>query len=124
MLGSTVLLRWLVAFMFTQVLECPIYAVSLGQEPRSRFRRLAIAFGASTLTHPVVWFVFPMLWREIHRPGGYWGMVGAAETFAVVAEAAYLRWGFGVRRALLWALLANTVSASLAFLSRSLVGWP
>lgn len=124
MLRPVVVTRWLVGFLFTQVFECPIYSVALGQKSMSRARRLAAAFGASTLTHPVVWFVFPVLWRGISRPGGYWGMVGAAEAFAVVAEAAYLRWGFGVRRALLWALFANAVSASLGFLSRSLFGWP
>lgn len=46
-----------------------------------------------------------------------------AETFAVVAEALLLR-AFGLRRALLWALLANATSAGLGFIVRHYTGWP
>jgi len=103
---------WLSAFLFTQVVEMPIYA---------RLARAGwiAAFGASALTHPIVWFVIPAL-----VPGDYWVMVAVAETFAVVAEALYLHFGFQVRRALLWSLLANASSASLGMMSRYLFGWP
>lgn len=84
-------------------------------------RRAAIAFGASALTHPIVWFVMPWaamaLYRAALRAGGpaldetgrtlVYG--GLAEGFAVLAEALYLR-GFRVRRPLRWSLLANAAS--------------
>jgi Na+/melibiose symporter-like transporter len=115
--------RWALAFIFTQLAECPIYYEAMGDKPASRAARMALAFGASAITHPVVWFVFPWIWSELGRPGGYWSMVVAAETFAVVVEAAYL-WAFGLRRALPWALTANATSLSLGLLSRHLFGYP
>ncbi len=121
--------RWLFAFLFTELVECPIYWTALDDRaersrvPRSRLARLALVFGASAITHPVVWFVIPWLWRELDRPGGYWAMAAAAETFAVVVEGGYLRL-FGVRRALWWALVANLTSVTLGLLSRQLFGWP
>jgi hypothetical protein len=107
-----VLTAWLSAFFFTQCVEVPIYAklAKTGWLP---------AFGASSLTHPIVWFVIPSLWK-----GSYWGMVAVAETFAVVAEALYLGLGFKVKRALAWSLLANAASAGLGLLSRWMFGWP
>lgn len=79
---------------------------------------MLIAFGASTITHPIVWFVFPRL-----ITGSYWTMVAAAETFAVVVEALYAR-AFGLRYALAVSLLANAASALLGLGSRYLFGWP
>ncbi|MCC6551948.1 MAG: hypothetical protein IT372_02855 [Polyangiaceae bacterium] len=103
---------WLSAFLFTQVVEVPIYRglAGTGWLP---------AFGASALTHPIVWFVIPSLWRD-----NYWGMVALAETFAVVAEAIYLGVGFGVKHPLRWSLLANAASAGLGLASRAAFGWP
>lgn len=120
-------MSWLGAFLFTQAVEIPIYLYGLH---RARVElawpaRAAVAFGASALTHPIVWFVFPRLWRSLGQPGGYWGMVAAAEAFAVLAEAVYLA---GVRMkpgpAFALALLANAASVSLGFWSRFQFGWP
>jgi hypothetical protein len=82
-----------------------------------------VAFGASAITHPVVWFVMPWLWLRIGYPGGYWAMVSAAEAFAVLVEAAYFV-GFRLRSALAWAVVANAASLGLGLLSRSTFGWP
>jgi hypothetical protein len=102
-------LAWLLAFAFTQAVEIPIY--------RRAGAPLWVAFGASALTHPVVWFVFP-------RAGLPWlWMVLWAELFAWLAEAAWLRW-HGVRRPLWWSLLANGASLSLGLLSRHFLGGP
>ena len=120
-----------IAFAITQIVEVPIYIAALGASrgrtmrspARSLPARAAIAFGASAITHPVVWLVMPALsmWvysalfgRVFERadPGVvartlFYGVV--AETFAVACEALYLR-AFGVRRALLWATAANAAS--------------
>ena len=107
---------WLNAFVFTQVVEVPIYRYAMGG-------RTLTAFGASALTHPIVWFVFPRLpWWH----GSYLVMIAAAETFAVVVEAIYL-WLFGLRgasRAFLWSLAANSASCSLGLVSRAIFGRP
>ena len=111
-----VLTAWLGAFLFGQAIEVPIYSVPLGDRPV--VARLVIAFGATAITHPFVWFVFPAI-----VPGSYVGMAILAEAFAVGVETIYLRC-FGVSRALGWSVLANGSSLGLGLLSRHLFGWP
>ena len=103
---------WLIAFLFTQMVEVPIY---------SRGLRVGVlpAFGASAITHPVLWFViFP------HLPLPYLWLVVVGETFAFLAEAAYFAFLFRRRRALLWSALANGASFGVGMLSRYLFGVP
>lgn len=109
---------WLIAFLFTQVVEIPIWAFGLRRAEPRLDRRLAIAFGASLLTHPLVWFAFPRL-----VTGTYVGMVVVAELFAWFVEAMYMS-GFGLKRALWWSLAANGASMSLGLLSRWAFGVP
>jgi hypothetical protein len=123
---------WVRAFVFTQLIEVPIYTLALGW---SRLRptlasavsrptpslpfRLAVAFLCSLLSHPVVWFGFP---RMIDPYDHYVAMVFAAEVFAVASEAVLL-WSVRLRGALLVSLVANMASLSLGFLLRYLTGW-
>jgi hypothetical protein len=67
----------------------------------------------------------PPALAPLDQPGGYWGMVAAAEAFAVIAEALYLA-GARVKLgpAFGWALFANGASVSLGFWSRFQFGWP
>jgi hypothetical protein len=99
---SWYLVEWLLAFVLTQAVECPIYARV--QRPPRRWLK---AFGASALTHPLLWFVLPCLW-----PGGYLAMVVAGETMVVTIEGLYLA-ALGVRRFWLWSPLANAASLTL-----------
>ena len=103
---------WAIAFLFTQMVEVPIYAVGLRVG-------LLPAFGASAITHPVLWFViFPYLHLS------YFWLIVIGEGFAFLAEAAYFAFLFRRRRALLWSALANTASFSTGMLSRWLFGIP
>lgn len=114
-LGSTWTERWLIAYAFTQLVEMGIYVHAHpgveveGRPPRPGLERVAIAFAASGITHPLVWFAIPDLassWAGLDD----WNVVVAiAETFAVTAEALLL-FAFGVRWPLLWALVANATS--------------
>jgi hypothetical protein len=99
--------------------EIPIDVFALEHDgpPRPWWQRAIIAFGASAITHPIVWFVFPRI------TGNYNMMVLEAETFAVVVEAIYLRL-FGLRNALLWSIVANMASAGLGLGFRYFFGWP
>ena len=64
---------WALAFLFTQMGEVPIYAVGLRVG-------LLPAFGASAITHPVLWFaVFPYL----HLP--YIWLIAIGESFKIRA---------------------------------------
>src|SRR5690348_17316561 len=85
-------------------------------------QKLAIAFGASAITHPIVWFVLPpLLTLEVaHLP--WMTMVWIAEAFAVVAETLWL-FAFGVRYAPLWALGANMASFGAGLVCYRYLGW-
>ncbi len=104
--------RWLNAFIFTQLVEVPIYVRFIPGEHRA-----ARAFVASLVTHPIVWFVIPLL----ELP--YYPYAFVAELFAWLTEAVYMHW-LGVRRPLLVSLLANAASAGLGPICRELIGWP
>ncbi len=129
---------WLPVFLFTQAIEVPIYARALRRADAGRtlLAAAAIAFGASALTHPVVWFVMPgvtdalLAWLARRGVGLVWSaafrlaLFGVlCEGFAVGVEALYLR-AFRLPRALLWSLVANFASASVGFACTTLLGWP
>ena len=115
------MIAWLAAFVFTQIVEIPIYLVALARVPRpsSRLRDLLIAFGATAITHPLFWLLFP----KNLSPHAYLTATALAEMLVVLVEAAWLR-AFGVRRAILWSVLANAASLGLGLLSRALFGLP
>ncbi len=103
---------WLCAFAFTQLVEIPIYTVGLRV-------RVVAAFGASAITHPLLWFV---LFRLVPLP--YVWLIVVGETFAVLVEAAYFGILFRRRQAFLWSLVANGASFGTGLLSRWLFGAP
>ena len=136
---SRALLPWLYAFLFTQGVEVPLYVALMRNFPAPRGRgvpgerdqpptppqglagQIAVAFGASLLTHPIVWFLIPRLEYQ-----SYWVMVARAEVFAVVVEGLYFYalQVFSLQRAMRWSLLANASSLGLGLLSRAIFGWP
>ncbi len=64
---------------------------------------------ANTLTHPLVWFAFPLLWPKI----GWIAATASAELFAFSAEAAayaLMVRGLGLKRAAAASLLCNALS--------------
>jgi hypothetical protein len=108
---------WLTAFLITQVVEVPIYLLALARRPA--WQRPLLGFGASTLTHPLVW----VLTYRLATLVGFWPAVACTEALAVVVEATYLR-VLGVRDALLWALGANAASFGIGLLLQALGVWP
>lgn len=113
MISAAYVRAWFAAFVFTQLVEMPIYRRGLDVS-------WPAAFGASALTHPIVWFAIfhPAV------PADYTTKAVIAELFAWLAEAAYFRWGLARRNALRWALIANAASVLLVFVSRALFGAP
>ncbi len=103
---------WLIAFVFTELVEVPIYSVGL---------RVGIlpALGASAITHPLLWFVF-----FPHVDLSYRAKLVSSELLVFLVEAAYFAFLFRRKRALLWSALANGASLGLGMLSRSLFGIP
>ena len=106
---------WFSAFLFTQIVEIPIYVVAL--RDRALPAALAIAFGASLITHPILWWVFP------HLALPWLTAVVLLELAVALVEAAYL-YAWRTPRALRWSLLANAAGVALGLLLRALVGWP
>ncbi|HWB78373.1 MAG TPA: hypothetical protein VG755_25585 [Nannocystaceae bacterium] len=107
------MVRWLVAFAITQAVETPIYVRAQPGVPWPR--RIAVAFGASTITHPLVWLA-P---RDAFE--SWVGYVLVAEAFAIVVEALWLR-AFGVARAGWWSLFANAASVAIGLALRAATG--
>lgn len=121
--------RWALAFALTQIIEVPIYM-------RGARVRSFVAFGASAITHPVVWFVMPRIADAIYAAMSRRGIdlvhesafrtLGFAflcEGFAVLVEAIYLR-AFMVQRAFTWAIIANLASALAGYVLWLLTGLP
>lgn len=122
---------WFDAFVFTQVVEVPVYVLAIrlaqktgrSERPRGLPWQVLLAFGASAITHPMVWYLIP----GVVDPRRYYvEYVITAEAFAVLVEAFYLYslhalW-FGP--ALLLSLVANGLSAGLGEACRRLYGWP
>lgn len=107
---------WFSAYLLTQAVEIPIYLVATRGRPWRL--RLVIAAAASTLTHPMVWFVIPAVpWPS------YEAYFAGAEGFAVLVEALLL-WALGIRGALLWSIAANAGSVAVGSLLRATIGWP
>ena len=108
---SSYVIAWAWAFAFTQTVEIPVYRRLLGCG-------IGRAFGASALTHPLIWWSFP------HQSLPYFVAVTIAELFAWLGEAVYFARPYGMRRALLASLIANGASFVLGMVSRKLFGFP
>lgn len=104
-LDAHTLNQWVIGFAFTQLLEIPIYLWGLRRLPMPQ--RLGVAFGASAITHPFVWFAVP--W---YMPGAAsrWVLFLVVEAAVVGVEGYYLK-QWGRTRPWHWALLANAFSA-------------
>ena len=122
-------LAWLSAFVFTQVVEIPIYVFGAKL-------RVDEAFCASALTHPIVWFVIPAVFVRLYvalamsypfmrvdERVSYWVMVVLAELFAIGVEGGYLAW-LKKPRPYRWSLVANLSSVTFGFLCRALFHFP
>ena len=113
--------RWLVAFLLTQSVEMGVYVNAPGPERPLR-ERLAIAFGASAITHPIVWFVITPLYGPLGLT--WWQAVGIAEAYAVAMEAVWLMF-FGHRPIVAAgaAAIANSLSFGIGLFCYEYLGW-
>jgi hypothetical protein len=117
---------WFQAFCLTQIVEMGAYVQATADRPPRE--RIAIGFGASGITHPLVWWVIvPLFWQW--APTGssesdYYIGVAVAETFAVTAEAVWLAL-FGLRplHALAWSFAANASSFGIGHFCYEHLGW-
>lgn len=110
-------MTWPIAFALTQLFEMPVYWLGTRSSDLSTGKRLAAGFGASALTHPILWFIlYPALIGLL----GYWAFFVIGEVLVVLVEGLYLR-AFGVKHPWLLALAANGFSAGLGLALNALV---
>lgn len=101
-------MSWAFAFVLTQLLEIPVVLDLTRDDGRPLGKRLLIAFVASLITHPIVWFVLhPWL-----LPLGYVPFFVLAESFAIGTEALWYR-TCRLDRPLRLSLAANGFSATV-----------
>jgi len=111
--------QYLVFFMLTCLMEGPIYWWAT-PHILSPLRRIFVIFWVNIATHPVVTWVFPLLFSRLHRPNRE--TILTSELFAPVIEALMLKFQFKLpwHRALLASGVANLLSwwggAYLAYL--------
>ena len=100
---------WFIAFLLTQGIEVPLYLWWARSMPGAG--RAIYAVGASTITHPVIWFCLP--WET----APYVPLLLAAECLALVVEGL---WGrlWKVPRAWCASLFANAASLGIGSLIR------
>lgn len=104
-------------FFWTCLIESPVYAFALRTQSWRRRALTVVALHAAT--HPLVYFVFPLLTLRLHwNP---WASVLFGEAFAVIVEAALL-WrirktgSFGA--AVAYAFAANLASFCFGFIHK------
>ena len=100
---------WSGAFLLTQLIEVPIYLRAARLLPL--LKRATYAFGASTITHPIIWFCLP--WETM----SYAMLLIVAEGFAFGTEGL---WGqcWRVPRPWLTSLAANATSLAAGMILR------
>jgi len=100
---------WSGAFILTQLIEVPIYMRAAHSLPM--VQRAAYAFGASTITHPIIWFCLP--WGSMP----YVTLLIVAEGFAFGTEGLWGRY-WRVPRPWLTSLAANATSLAAGMILR------
>lgn len=103
---------WLGAFLLTQAVEVPVYLAFASSLPWPR--RFLYAFGASAITHPILWFCLP--WAS----APYVLLLVVAEILVVMVEMLWGRW-LGVRRAVAASWVANLMSLAVGLAVREMV---
>lgn len=102
---------WLVAFIKTLLFEVPVIFILL--RGRERKRLMAAFLVANGLSHPALWFLFPVF-------APYWMWLFSAEISVVIVEGVLYRIILGqevpLRQALYCSLLANAFSCCLGLL--------
>ncbi len=125
--------RWSIAFALTQLVETPLYVYAQSVRTKTTAEllpspdavrplreRIALAFIASAMTHPLLWFVF---WPLASSAFSYSTTVFLGEALVMFIEGS-LFVVFGLPRPYVWAILVNTASVIVGLVVRELFGFP
>jgi hypothetical protein len=107
--------EWARAYGLTQLVEVPIYLYAA----RKLRRRWLYAVGASTLTHPVLWFLLP--WPEPPvAMRDYLAVCAWGESFVFVVEALW-GWTLKVPSPWKWSFIANGASITAGMVMNAML---
>lgn len=128
---------WLTAFVLTQLIEAPIYRhFCLPPASDSPTRGWWPALLPSAVTHPLLWFAVPALWRTmgaaVMADAPQWLQTPGMEDALVIHTAEVLIWLVeagvlhlrGGQQAVRWALAGNAASYGFGLLLSATIGWP
>jgi len=105
---------WFPAFALTVAVEVPLVVALTRQSKRAWERRAGVSLFAQLMTHPIVWFVFPMI------PGmTRYTTLALSELWAWLAESALYAVTLvspSVLRAVAVSALANGASLAIGFI--------
>lgn len=127
---TTYFWHWLLAFAITQIIEVPIYYCFCVP------KRFWVAFGASAITHPLLWGFVPDLWQNhgwtvVQMAGGWLDSPRAQDIFVtteaelaiVVIEGLWFH-ALGAKNPFLWSLIGNSASCGFGLFLQATIGWP
>ncbi len=100
-------MTWIMAFILTQVIEITAGMLFWRDDEVSSLRKIATLFGASLITHPMVWFIFPQIRDEAGMSYGEYLLM--AESYAYGVEALYY-YAFRIKHPILLSVIANSCS--------------
>jgi hypothetical protein len=104
---------WFPAFALTVAVEVPLVVVLTKDSRRAWLMRTGVSLFAQLMTHPIVWFVFPMIpgmtrYRTLTL-AELWAWLAEAALYAVTAVSP------SVLRAVAVSALANGASLAIGF---------
>src|SRR5215475_10008528 len=119
-MNDVVFLDWLSAFLWTLVLELPVYALCLRERFGGWRTPIVLALGMNAVSHPLLWFVFPK-WQP------FWLWLLVAESCVTLFEGmilaialACVRSARPVGTALAVAVAANALSTGFGLAANAL----
>ena len=98
-------MNWITAFLLTQLIEISVGLLIWREIPR--VKAIRYIFIASSITHPIVWFVFPKFADEYGW--SYSLLLLIAETYAYVIEYGWYRY-LGATRPFFISCVLNSCS--------------
>ncbi len=106
---------WLLAFVWTNALELPVYTLLLQRRFDAWWSVVALTIGVNTLTHPAVWFLFP-------RFEPFWQYAIVAELSVIAVETIAIAAVLARRTTLRDALVTGARAAACANVVSFVIG--
>ena len=108
-------LEWARAFALTLAIELPLYFLLLRREGFGARTALGAGLAANALSHPLLWFAFPMFEPYVAYAAAGEAMVIAVEVAVVYAAGRMARVRMHIARIVTVVVVVNAVSMVVGF---------